>query len=103
MKNPEGPVRLKPGATRLRVIHFTTEPRRTPVYFVQAISAIYKDGINCFQPESPVLAESDKWTVSCAKEVDVFVKDIDQWKVSLFRSRMLTGAESFRYVHVFAG
>ena len=29
-KNPEDPVRLKPRTLRLRVKHFTTEPRRTP-------------------------------------------------------------------------
>ena len=30
-ENPRGPVKLESKAPRLRVKHFTTEPRRTPV------------------------------------------------------------------------
>ena len=32
-KNPQDPVRLEPKTPGLRVKHFTTEPRRTPVKF----------------------------------------------------------------------
>ena len=35
MKNPGDPVWFEPGASRLRVTHFTTEPRGTAVILVE--------------------------------------------------------------------
>ena len=42
-KNPEDPVRLEPRIPGLRVKHFTTEPRRTPLVVLEILIVLGKD------------------------------------------------------------
>ena len=44
-KNPEDPVRLEPRSPRLRIKHFTTEPRRTPCRYLA-----YRDNSRGYLP-----------------------------------------------------